>query len=216
MRGDTWLRRTWRRCPRILYGHTVGSDFLNFINPLHWWKRSTQDANKPGVDVASAISGSYLSNWLQDELKHLVNGDDINRFSSGLSGVTGMLSNVAQIIGGNIKEIIASHDDDFANSFVAVPFEPGNFAKVPLPLYTRSTADGPQLAVVIGPKGTRGQGAGRLHRRARARPRPLSMARGTARRRRAEQWKTDRRTAWVRVSDALGQAPAWAPSFCHG
>ncbi len=182
-------------------GQSVGSDIVNFINPWHWWKRATKDQTKPGVDVASAISASAMTNWLQDESKHIAGGDGITHLSSALSGVSGMLGNVLQFFGTSIKEIAAGHDDDYSNSFVAVPWQPGVFSKVPLPLYTPARANGPQIAVVIGPQGLSTDSSdvftdalGRVRVRF---PWHTDLPEPGE----ADPWKTARRTAWLRVSD---------------
>jgi uncharacterized protein involved in type VI secretion and phage assembly len=182
-------------------GFSTSDDVLNFINPFHWWDRETADQQQPGIDLASGLSSASLTSWLQDETKSVVGGDDINALSSGLSGITGVIGNVLQVLGRGVKEVFTHHDDVYANSFVAVPWDAPSLSALPLPIAVASVAHGPQLAVVIGPDGLDisardiyTDALGRVRVRF---PWHLDLPAGGE----TNPWKSDRRTAWVRVSD---------------
>jgi uncharacterized protein involved in type VI secretion and phage assembly len=185
-------------------GHHTGTDLINLINPYHWWQKSGSSDSDRGLNLSTVVAGAGMTNWLQDEAKYIVDHrQKINNVASFLSGPAGLLANFLQIAVSGFKELFDAHDDDYGNSFVAVPWEGDpSHKRLPLPLAVSVRADGPQLAVVIGPHGLdvdnsdiHADSLGRVRVRF---PWHTNLPDPGE----ADPLKTDRRTAWIRVSQS--------------
>jgi type VI secretion system secreted protein VgrG len=138
-----------------------------------------------------------------------------NFFDTLVSGMgTGLLQGLIQTYLANaIREVRLNHQDGYANSFVAVPWDARVFKIVPGPDGTKPRVYGPQLAVVVGDQGVkvvpdkgpykRGEGLGRVRVRfpwQRYVPFPPHAVAKEGETSSTEPMKSDRRTCWVDVS----------------
>lgn len=186
-------------------GHHWWQDIINVLNPLHWLKRESP-SQQMTVKVLSAVTQSSLYESISKEAEDRKLGKKIKQITSAAKDVASVVGPVFSFFSDSISEVIDRHDDQYSNSFTAVPFVPGYLTRFPLPAYQPARAEGPQLAVVVGPKGAKDNPADHLVDalgRVRIRfPWHTDLPEGGEQ----DPWKTDRRTAWVRVAEGWAGA----------
>jgi Type VI secretion system/phage-baseplate injector OB domain len=113
-----------------------------------------------------------------------------------------------------INNITQFHADQYSNTFVAIPYVGGAGAgwRMPLPSARSPTVNGVHLAVVVGPKGTDISQRGQIHTNDKGQVRVRFGWQRTvpaiANDPTTDPLETDRRAAWVRMSEG------WAGRQC--
>ncbi|HTZ71875.1 MAG TPA: phage baseplate assembly protein V, partial [Acetobacteraceae bacterium] len=209
------------------YGHYWYQDAVNWVDsPVRWiWGMFRKKNLKKGVylDATGALASGGLANWVQNQnITHFTpqapaspfapaNPAPMNFGDTFFAGMnTSLVQAMVQLaVVNNIKDIIARHDDDYANAFIAVPWDNAKYKLVPGPDATRPRANGPHLAIVVGRDGIGGDteiyadALGRVRVRfpwQREVPLPKGLANApdidlT------DPKNSDRRTCWVPVSE---------------
>ncbi len=112
------------------------------------------------------------------------------------------------------KEILARYADGYSNAFMAVPWDAKDYKLTPGPDAGKPRAYGPQLAVVVGPQGSKNiaaggdsdlyaDGLGRVRVRF---PWQREVPTGANQSGSTDPLETDRRTCWVPVSESWAGA----------
>ena len=202
--GEFLLTRVSISAVEGAFGHSFWDDVINQLNPMHWFNRPTGSAAKV-MSVTSAIAASSLYKSIDDELTNPHWFDKglhkLEPFTSKLASIMGPVGSVLSFLTDAVSEIVNRHSDSYSNAFVGVPWKPGTFSALPLPLYAAARAYGPQSAMVVGPAGLDGNSSdlqvdalGRVRVRF---PWHTRLPDGGEK----DPWKTDRRTAWLRVAE---------------
>lgn len=185
-------------------GHSVWDDVINILNPIHWFDRPDTGSNKT-VKLTASIASTGLWQSVADESAkdhwYDVGINKLGKWYSTVAGAMGPIGSVISLFTDTINEIIDRHSDDYSNSFFAVPWTPGRLSLLPLPTFERPRVLGPQTAVVLGAKGadpaTAELQVDTLNRVRVRFPWHAELPDGGE----MDPYKTDRRTAWLRVAD---------------
>jgi uncharacterized protein involved in type VI secretion and phage assembly len=186
----------------------IGATVWNTIGSF--WRSLTKDIGSGDTpDLTVSIANGMLSGYLESTVETgLRNAWDVGRrdadpffpvlFSGSAASLAGVIPNILHAL----KDVADSRATRYGNSFVAVPFNPSNnIALLPPVQASRPIANGPQLAVVIGPDGSKpferrdlyADALGRVRVRFPSDPGPSGSA--------FSRWETDKNTCWVRVSE---------------
>ena len=133
------------------YGHHTHQDVLNWLDsPIRWiWGLFRQENNRQGVflDPLAALASGGLGTI----------GDKVTAASTALNLTTTLVQGLMQsFISSAPKEIISWHSDSYANAFTAIPYDLVKYKYVPGPDAVKPHVYGPELAIVVGPKGNQG------------------------------------------------------------
>jgi uncharacterized protein involved in type VI secretion and phage assembly len=213
------------------YGHTWNQEIVNWLDsPLRWvWglfrKESTQSGNY--MDPMGALATGGLANWVQNQAVTNTtpppppgwpkdNPYQMNFLDSYMAGMnTAFVQALTQLYLVNApKEILARYADGYSNAFMAVPWDAKDYKLTPGPDAGKPRAYGPQLAVVVGPQGSKNiaaggdsdlyaDGLGRVRVRF---PWQREVPTGANQSGSTDPLETDRRTCWVPVSESWAGA----------
>jgi len=207
------------------YGHTVGSDIVNWLDsPLRWIYSIFKPENKSQAlyfDATTAMASGGLSNWVQNQNINLWSHypptpGQMNFRDTFLAGMdTSFIQALMQVyLVSAPKDIIADHNDAYSNAFIAVPWDGSKYKIVPGPDGAKPRVYGPHLAVVVGPDGKKdvslggntdiyADGLGRVRVRfpwQRVVPLPNGLS-DLPDQDLTDPMQSDRRTCWVPVSE---------------
>ena len=179
------------------------------------------------MDPMGALASGGLSNWVQNQAitsttpppppgwpkDNPYQANFLDSFSSGMN--TAFVQALTQLYLVNApKEILARYADGYSNAFIAVPWDAKDYNLTPGPDAGKPRAYGPQLAVVVGPQGSKNiaaggdsdlyaDGLGRVRVRF---PWQREVPTGANQSGSTDPLQTDRRTCWVSVSESWAGA----------
>jgi uncharacterized protein involved in type VI secretion and phage assembly len=208
------------------HGHNVWRDLLNLLGDFTWKIFTPGDQKTPtwALSVCGSLSSQAFANYLQSEGPYALGsqtwtyktqGDGGNggatkpyflNFAGG--GLIAAGAGVLQNLFNGINNISQFHADQYSNTFVAIPYVDGTGGgwRMPLPSARSPTVNGVHLAVVVGSKGTDISQRGQIHSNGKGQVRVRfgwqRTVPATAQDATTDPLETDRRAAWVRVSEA--------------